>query len=359
MRDVVEELCGIDDRGACTDAERRAALWVHDDLRRRGYEPWLETLWVRPQWTWALVWHASLGVAVSLAATAVPIVAVGAVVLALSWVTGGLKWFFYRRATEIVAVDPPAEDGIRLWLVAHTDAPRCGVGFRERYRRWFRGVHPTAVLILLLLCVGVLGALRAIGIEGRAIGAVQLVPTVALLAAAAVALDSVLSEWSAGASDAAGVAVALALHEELTRRPPSRLSVGLLVAGAGEAWPYGFQAWLRSEKPDPSESVIVELGPCGSGVVAWSSGHPQLIAACGSEGRRSVHRPTATGRRLPSLYVRMVGPGGVPPRVRSPHDLPSAVDDAAMDAAYDFVLDSIDRLDAALTKSSATAAGVS
>lgn len=356
MRDVIDNLAGFERRGACTDAERRAALWLHDDLVRRGYDPWMETVWVRPQWAWSLFWHAALGVAVSLAATAVPVVAVGGVVLALSWWSGALARLFYRRATQIVVVEPPGP-GIELWLVAHTDAPRAGAGFR--LRRWFRGVHPSVVLVALLLSVVVVGALRGLGLEGRVIGAVQLVPTVGLLAAAAVALDSVLSDWTAGAGDTAGVAVALALHEELTARPPARLSVGLVLAGAGEAWPYGFRAWLRSEKRTAEDTVLVELGPCGSGSVAWSARHPQLVAACGPEDRSPARRPTTMTRRLGSLYVRTVGDGGVPERVRSAEDVAAAVDDAALEAVYDFVIDSVDRLDQALSTSSATSSGVS
>ncbi|MEJ7893421.1 MAG: hypothetical protein WKF94_12365 [Solirubrobacteraceae bacterium] len=356
MRDVVDNLAEFKARGACTDAERRAAVWLHDDLRERGYGPWVETVWVRPQWAWSLVWHAGLGVAVSLAATAVPVVAAGALLLVLSWLLGGLSRLFYRRATQIVVVDPPGP-GIKLWLVAHTDASRAGAGFRVR--RWFRGVHPTWALVALLLSVVVVGALRGLGLEGRGIGAVQLIPTVGLLAVAAVALDCLLSDYTAGASDAAGVAVALALHEELTQRPPARFSVGLVLAGAGEAWPYGFRTWLRSEQRSSEDTVLVELGPCGSGTVAWSARHPQLVTACGPGGRRSVHRPTTMARSLGSLYVRTVGAAGVPERVRTEHDTPAAVEDAAMEAVYDFVIDSVDRLDQALTTSSATSAGVS
>src|SRR4051812_42685321 len=126
MRDVVDALTAIALRGACTDAERRAALWLHDDLRKRRYEPWVETVWVRPQWHWSLVWHGALGVAVSLASTAVPAIGLGGAALALSL---GLELagfpvltrLFYRRATQLVVVEPPPR-GIRLWLVAHTDA---------------------------------------------------------------------------------------------------------------------------------------------------------------------------------------------------------------------------------------------
>jgi hypothetical protein len=349
MRDVVEALTAIEDRGACTDAERRAALWLHDDLRKRGYEAWVETVWVRPQWAWSLVWHGGLGVAASLAATAVPAAGLAGAVLALSLAlelcgVPVLARLFYRRATQLVVVEPPA-GGVQLWLVAATDAPRGGAAFRERWRRWFARVPVLWVMVFSLIAVAALGAARAAGAEGEVIGAVQLVPTVLLLAGAAVSLDSLLSDWSPGASEAAGAAVALALHEELTRRAPSRLSVGLLLAGAGSTFPYGFRVWRRSEQPVPADTVIVELGPCGSGEVAWTARHPRLVAA--AAGRRlPAHRTRAAPYRLPSLYVRTVGAGGVPPRVRTEHDTATAVDEAALEAVYDFVLDAVERLDA-------------
>ncbi len=350
MRDVVEALTQFEDRGACTDAERRAAVWVHDDLRRRGYEAWVETVWVRPQWAGSLFWHAAVGVAVSLAATAVPAIAIAAFALALSYgaeLLGVpvLARLFYRRATQTVVVEPPG-DGIQLWLVARTDAERSGAAFRERWRRLARRVPVAWLVVVALLWVLAVGAVRASGAEGGWVGGVQLIPTVILLGAAAVALDHVLSDWSPGAASAGGVAVALALHEELTRRAPERLSVGLLLAP-----PLAFRVWRRAEKPAPADTVIVELGAAGSGEVGWSTRHPQLVQAAGDRGRRLPRPP----RGLPTLTVRAVSPGGVPPRVFSSHDTAAAVDEATLDAVYDFVLETVDSLDAALSKSATTA----
>src|SRR4051794_7969714 len=70
LRDPVDELSTFPGRGPCTDAERRAALQLHDELREQGYEAWVETVWVRPQWAWSLFVHAGLGVAASLVSTA-------------------------------------------------------------------------------------------------------------------------------------------------------------------------------------------------------------------------------------------------------------------------------------------------
>src|SRR4051812_39697161 len=83
LADVVEGLCGFDRRGSCTDAERRAALWLHGDLRRRGHEAWVETVWVRPQWWWSLGAHAAVGLAASIGSIAVPAAALAAAAVAL------------------------------------------------------------------------------------------------------------------------------------------------------------------------------------------------------------------------------------------------------------------------------------
>lgn len=353
MRDVVEALTAFSDRGACTDAERRAALWVHDDLRRRGYEAWVETVWIRPQWAGSLFWHALAGVAASLAAVAVPALALMALLLALSYAAEHLgvpvlARLFYRRATQTVVVEPPGR-GIQLWLVARTDAERSGAGFRERWRRLARGLPLSWVVVGALLLIVGMGAVRASGVEGGWVGGVQLIPTVVLLAAAAVTLDHVLSDWTPGALNAGGVAVALALHEELTRRAPERLSVGLLLAP-----PLAFRAWRRSEKPAAADTVIVELGPCGSGEVGWSARHPQLVSAAGERGRRL---PRAS-RGLPTLSVRTVSSGGVPPRLFSRHDTAGAVDEPTLESVYDFVIETVDALDASLTRSATTASGV-
>lgn len=350
MRDVVEALTAFPDRGACTDAERRAALWLHDDLRSRGYEAWVETVWVRPQWAGSLFWHATLGVALSLASTAAPAVALGAILLAISYGLEVLGFpvlgrLFYRRATQTVVVEPPG-DGIRLWLVARTDADRSGAAFRERWRRLGKSLPlPWLVVVALLWVVG-MGAVRASGTEEGWVGAVQLIPTVLLLAAAATALDHVLSAWTPSAMSAGGVALALALHEELTRRAPERLTVGLLLCP-----PVALRAWRRSEQPDPADTVLVELGPCGSGEVAWATRHPQLATAVGDRGRRVPGGRTP----LPALAVSTVSGGGVPPRIHTGHDTAAAIDEGALEAVYDFVLETVDRLDASLARSATTA----
>jgi len=384
MRATVEQLAGFSNRAPCSDAERRAALWLHDDLRARGHEAWVETVWVRPQWAASLLLHSTLGVVASLLSTAAPLPAlVLAALVALSYgleATGRgglLRLLFFRRATQVVVVEPPDPDRIALLITANTDAPRQGIAFRDGLRRMGarlgRGRLPTSLGWVVLALAGVAAAAgaRAAGAEGPAVGAPQFVPTLLLLLAAAVALDAALSNQSTGAGDdASGVAVACALHEALVRTPPAHLSPGLLLAGAGEAFPLGLAALLRRERPAPAATVVLEIGPCAGGDPAYSARvgvlfpgrlHHQLAAACEWTAAElpdlgvrpaALRRPSATlaarSRRLPAVGVRAVDDAGVPSRSRTPRDTLEHVDDEALARTLQFCLAMVDVLDADL-----------
>jgi hypothetical protein len=139
------------------------------------------------------------------------------------------------------------------------------------------------------------------------------VPTIGLLLALAAAGDAAVADYVAGGG--APPAVAVALHDELRRSPPDRLSPALLLHGA-------LRAHLRREKPDRRAIVVLELGP-GSG---YASSHPKLRAAAELAGAgKRVRRPWIG--RVPTLWL------GV---------------DAADEAALDRALACVDAIDAEL-----------
>ncbi|MEA2272869.1 MAG: hypothetical protein QOI98_1577, partial [Solirubrobacteraceae bacterium] len=74
---TVRALAAFEGRGPGTDAERRAALWVRDELRRRGRPAMTETAWVRPHWPATHAIHATLGAAASAVSVPLPAVGVG------------------------------------------------------------------------------------------------------------------------------------------------------------------------------------------------------------------------------------------------------------------------------------------
>lgn len=378
LRATVETICSHAPRAPCSDAERRVALALHDDLRARGHEAWVETLWVRPQWHLSLALHAAVGVAASVVSTAQPAVALGLALLAL--VSYGLEAagrgrllqsLFFRRATQVVVVDAPDPDRVALVITARTDAPRQGLVFREGMRRLAAlaaraGRHrlpgPLAWVLICMAAVAATSGARLAGLEGPVLGSIQFLPTLALLTAASAALDIALSTVSPGGSDAAAVAVALALHQELAERPPHNLSPALRLHGAGEGAPTAFAAQLRRERPDPGNTVVLEIGPVAAppsysrraGVLLAMPVHPQLrIAGDAAElpshvARRPSAAVAAMRRGIPAVAVTGLDDTGIPPRHRSAADACAAVTDDALAAALQACVALVDALDAEL-----------
>ena len=348
MRSVVDGLCSFAGRGACTDAERRAALWLHGRVRTQAY---VETVWVRPQRWAVLALGCLLCVAGGLVAVAAPIAglvaaAIGALSLcveALGWV-GPVRYLFPRRATQHV-LTAGHERGVPLVIAAAYDVPRRGLVLNERWRRWRL---PPAALPACGVAVAGTAAARLAGVEAGWLGAVQLVPTIALLVALAAAVDVGLSDWAPGANDnASGVAVALAVFDELERVPPHALAPALLLVGAGRT--------VRRAARGYVEGVLLELGPCGLGRPAVRARHPQAVAAAERAAaalgaRVGGPRPAAAGVRIACVDER-----GVVPRAHQADD--TVVEEASMEAALDLALGVVDALDGALVADRRTAAG--
>lgn len=349
-RSVVEKLCAFARRGACTDAERRAAAALHDELRDAGHEAWVEARWTRPQADGSLLVHAGLAVLASLVSVAAPLPAAilaGLTALSLAIEAAGrngpLRLPFPRRATQHV-LTVPGGAGVALVVAAAYDAPRRGVLRGARARRLAAGL-PGRPLAWLAGCADVVAtacAARAAGVEDAWLGAIQLVPTLVLLGTVAAAVDGVAAEWSEGVDEASGVAVALALHGELSRNPPASLAPGLLLHGAGAPGPQALRAHLRGERLGARETVVLAVGPSGAGAPVWATSHSQVRSAARRAGdalgvpeRRGLRPPAGTGR-LPALAV---GAG----------ERSGQADPAAMEAVLDLALAVVDALDAELS----------
>jgi hypothetical protein len=369
---IVDGLCRFESRGPCTDAERRAAGWLHDELRAAGHEAWVETHWVRPQWPLSVALHATLGVVASLVAIGAPLpgliaaaLTAGSMALEAAGRTGPLRWLFPRRATQNV-LTVPAPGAVTLLICARYDAPRTGLVTRDGPRRLAarlrrrlggRAPGPRAWVALALAAVAACAGLRLLDLDGLWLGVVQFVPTVGLLGALAAAGDVAVSPVSPGAGDnASGVAAAIALHDELRRNPPAGLDPALLLFGAGEGGPPAVRAHLRRERLDRARVVVLELGPCCEGAPAYATAHPQLRAAAqraaealGAARTAPLRRATAAGiRRLPGAWIGALDPDGIAPRSRQASDTPDRVDPAAADQTLDFALACVDALDSEL-----------
>lgn len=295
LKRETQDLADFAGRMAGTDAERRAAMHLRERLHGMGREAELEAIEVRPRFGLTNTLHALLAivgsvVAVSSPTTGAALVLAAGVLVALD-LTGTVaitRRLTGRRASQNVF---SPEDGGRagtLILVAHYDIGRDAPAFRLA-RRVLRS--PWAVLLgaiaALLVCVW----LRALGLEGNVLTAVQFVPTVLLILLVPALADLELSNAADGeAENAAGVATVLALAEDLGGTLRS-FDVWVLLTGSQKPFAAGMGAWLRQHRSelDRERAAVINVDGVGSGPVRFARregalrarrAHPQLLRIC-------------------------------------------------------------------------------
>jgi hypothetical protein len=252
------------------------------------------------------------GVVGSIAATEEPAVGLGllaaATLSALAELGGrvpALSLLWPRRATQNVVSEGPGDAPVRLLVTAAYDTPRNRTGLGAplarldaALRRATRGRWPSplALLTLALAALTACAGVRLAAADPSWIGAVQFVPTVICIAATGLLSDLAFARPAEGENrSSSATAAALALVAALDRRPPRRLEVDVLLAGAGDAQGAGIRRFVAARRKTitPERVAVLHLEPCGAGEpTAWrrdgplfSLGlHPQLVAAAQEAG---------------------------------------------------------------------------
>ncbi len=390
-------------RGAGTDAERRAAHWLARQVRAARREVRLETFWCRPNWALAHAWHCLLATAGSLVTVAHPALGGAVVLVALLsvWADGLTGRSLGRRLTPERASQnvvspalahrpdgglPPAAGPppVRLIVTANYDAGRGGLAYRDVIRRPVAALKRLAahgaltpgwlgwLSIELLWLLGI-AALRAGGASGTPVGVLQLVPTAALVVGLAILLELAGAPFGPAAGDnASGAGVALALVRALDAAPPRHIAVELVLQGAADGSMTGLRRHLRNRRRELTRSgtVVLGIGPCGSGSPCWWVSDGPLIplrylarlrtlaarlAAGGLTARPVRGRGVspalpARARGLPALTLGAVDARGLVPRSHQHSDVPEALEPGSHDAVLQFAQLLVDDLDAEVAR---------
>ncbi|MFZ0042899.1 MAG: M28 family peptidase [Solirubrobacteraceae bacterium] len=398
--ELVRGLADFEGRGAGTNAERRAALWLSQDLQNGPRQTSLETFWCRPNLALAHAWHALIGIVGSLLSISHPEIGGGLLVAALlSVLADSLTGYSLGRrltrehASQNVVNRGAATDGrVRLIITSNYDAGRGGFVYRDLPRRVVATCRRVAGggrftpgwvgwLAIMLIWLVVVAILRHGGSAGTWIGVLQLIPTVSLVLELALLLEHGGSEFSPAAGDnASGTGVALALARALDAAPPRHLQVEVVLQGAGDGQMIGLTRHLRGRRREltSTQTIVLGIGPCGAGQPRWWVGDGSLIPLrylarlrriaasvadpeTGSEARPYRGRgvsPAFPARMagLPAISVGALDERGLAPRSHQPRDVADAVDPGAMDAVLEFALTLVDAIDADLRISDRSAA---
>jgi Peptidase family M28 len=397
-------------RGAGTDAERRAALWLREETESRWREATVETFWCRPSWALAHSWHLLLGIAGSLVMVSNATIG-GALVLAAlisilaDWLTGRSpgRRLTPERASQNVVSQPLATDSplqrasaaagdaagepVRLIVTANYDAGRAGLVHRPGLRRatglprrlagggrFTPGWLGWLVIAHVWLLAVAIARRGSPGTTSSAVGLIQLVPTVVLVLALALLLESAAADFGPAAADnAAGTAVALALVRALDAAPLRRLTVELVLQGAGDEQMIGLARHLRGRgrQLGLANTIVLGIGPCGPGRPQWWTGDGTLVPLryhrrlCGlaeqladpesldarpHRGRGTAPALPARVRGIPAINLGSLDLRGLAAGAHTAQDTVENLDPRALDEVLQFALMLVDAIDADLVQ---------
>jgi hypothetical protein len=410
-------------RGAGTNSERLAAAWLRDEAESGRREATIETFWCRPNWALAHSWHLLLGIAGSLVMVSNPrlggaLVLVGLISILADWLTGrspGRRLTPEHASQNVVSHPPPAapsaappraaQDGaadpharaderLHLIVTANYDAGRAGLVHRSWLRRatelprrlagdgrfipgWLGWIAIAHVWLLAVAIVRLGGSET----KSSAVGALQLIPTVVLVLALALLLESAAADFGPAAADnASGTAVALGLIRTLDTAPPRRLAVELVLQGAGDGQMIGLARHLRARRKEltRANTIVLGIGPVGAGQPHWWTGdgplvplryHPRLrdVAArladpaTGLDARPHRGRGTAPAlparfRGLPAINLGSLDVQGFAVGSHTAQDAAETLDPGAIDELLQFALILVEAIDSDLVARAPTAA---
>lgn len=385
----IEALVAFEGRGAGTDAERRAARHLADRLRELGREAEIEPIAVWPNYALTHLIHAVLAVVGSLISVELPLVGILLVALAAVSAVGDMTGtvFLVRRLTgrrasqNVLSREDGDKPGV-LVLVAHYDSARGGAIFGRRAierratlaRRLRVPVGLGGAFVLAILAVFLCTLVRGLGSESLLLSVVQFVPTTFLILGMPLLADIQFSRAVPGAADnASGAATVLRLAERHQGRL-EHLDLWVLFTGAEEAMSLGMREWLRARRGELSRerTIFLNLDKVANGTVRYAikeglvvaAAHdPDLVALCEEiasedEAGRFAARPviarvtsdalTARSAGYRAITISCLGALDYQPNHHQPTDTPDRVDLDALERAFGFSSELIERVDARL-----------
>jgi hypothetical protein len=383
--DTLSGLAGFTGRGAGTDAERRAALWLAQRASSPGRTVRVQTFWCRPNHALAHAWHVALALVGSAVMVSHPTIGgalalVALACLALDAVTGVSpgRRLTPEHASQNVVSEPVAGSGataappaLTLIVTAAYDAGRRGLVHAApllRLTAWARRIAAggrltvgwLGWLAVAMAWLVIVALIRRAGTDDTAIAILQTIPSAGLIVALAALLGlggagfgpQAGDEGSPTGDDGSGAALALALVAALDTAALRGVHVTLLLQGAGDAEGIGLRRHLRDRRASLRDrpTTVLGIAACSAGTPRWwhSDGplwplryHRRLRALAATVAQKGSEAVPAGGYRGrgwgPALCARLAGmPAltlGCPDR-----DIAVGAEPAAMGALLGFAL---------------------
>jgi hypothetical protein len=279
--DLLKLAVEIGPRGACTEAEGRAAVYIGERFAERGLETSVQEFSTITTYSYLYVIYLSIAIACGVLSYwfpyfVAPVAVIIAAVFALDLETFPLlsRLLPHRKSRNVLGEIPAEEGEVRLVVVAHYDSARAALSFHPKRVKNFR--MSFSMMIGSILAVSALAlsnlVIRAItGSSNFWVWVAALVFSVYLLVPLVLMLHrEVVMDYTPGANDnASGVVTMLALVDKMSE-PESRLPGVMFVAtGAEEVGTVGMIEFLKANGERVKDALIVNLDNLGTGHLCY------------------------------------------------------------------------------------------
>ncbi len=281
MDDLLKLAVEIGPRGACTEAEGRAADFIRERFTEQGLETSVQEFKTITTYSYLYVIYLSVAIACGVLSYwfpyfVAPVALIVAALFALDLETFPLlSRLLPHRVSRNVIGEMPSESGeVRLVVVAHYDSARAALSFHPKMVKNFRMSFSMMIGSVFLIAALALSNFIIRAITGSAnfwvwvaalvFCAYLLVPLVLMLHREAA------MEYTPGANDnASGVVTMLALVDKMGE-PESRLPGVMFVAtGAEEVGTAGMIEFLKANGDRVKDALIVNLDNLGTGHLCY------------------------------------------------------------------------------------------
>ena len=382
----IEALVACEGRWAGSEGERRAGEHLVGRLRSLGREVELEPAVVHPDYPLTYVLHILLALVGGAVSMRRPKLGAAALLAAIASALGDSSGRFHllRRLTaravthNVLSRERSGKAGT-LVLLAHYDAAKTGWLFDPKALQWRVrlsrriGIDVGLFEPFVWSLEGLLGIalLRAVDVKNRVLSAARVPPMLTLAAHVPVLLEIRASEAVPGAADnASGVATVLRLAE---RHGPRlrHFDLWVLFTGAEEGLMLGMREWMRSHQPelDPQRTIFLNIDEAGYGTLRYATGEgrgsthpnaPALSDLCNEireEGRADgldaqpmpelglADAALAARHGYKAIRIACLPEPTFAPEYHRPTDTPDRLEPAALERAFEFCSQLIERID--------------
>lgn len=375
--DDIRKLCSFKNRGGGTEGEKKASIWLKERLENIGLETEIQEFQFPLTFAGALALHGILAIICSILSLINIWIAILLLLLIIFSYTGECtaRFIILRRllpskiSQNVIGKlkNPKAKN--KIVICAHYDAAKCGVIYKPQISKIgsFSSSDKIGPLFLpfsFFIALFVILIFRMF-LNHSILNIFQIIVTFLIVFFVLLPIQYELSPYADGASDdASGVAVVLALTEDLKNKK-SNSEIIFLLTGAEEGYMIGMRFFMKKYKNlfDKENSYFISLDTIGNPELKYtvSEGflfkqeYPDKLACLAEKvtkkdefkNIKSTHIISHTDALISAILgynsINLIGldEHNVPLNYHQPSDIPENIDVSVPEKAKNFIMEII------------------